>query len=219
MKLTQYKFASTQYFAETHPKTQIYLHHTAGNADPYAVFDFWSSNPDRICTAFAVGGKAKAGGRWVDGEVVQGFDAKYWGYHLGLKQETFTKFKIPYTSLDKISIGIEMCNYGQLSYKDGKYYTYVGSTIPAEDVIELATPHRGYKFYHAYTDAQIAAVKELILSLHQTFNIPIKYNEDIWDVTTRALKAEPGLYTHNSVRFDKVDASPQPKLIEMLKSL
>ena len=50
-------------------------------------------------------------------------------------------------------------------------------------------------------------------------NIPLKYNPDIWDVTTRALKGESGVYTHNSVRYDKVDVSPQPKLIEMLQSL
>ena len=35
----------------------------------------------------------------------------------------------------------------------------------------------------------------------------------------RALKGESGVYTHNSVRFDKIDITPQPKMIAMLKSL
>ena len=43
--------------------------------------------------------------------------------------------------------------------------------------------------------------------------------EDIWDITPRALKGEKGVFTHNSVRRDKVDIYPHPKMIEMLKSL
>jgi len=34
MKLTQTSFPTNQYIAEEHPKVQIYLHHTAGNANP-----------------------------------------------------------------------------------------------------------------------------------------------------------------------------------------
>jgi len=33
------------------------------------------------------------------------------------------------------------------------------------------------------------------------------------------LKGKAGVFTHNSVRKDKVDVYPHPKLIEMLKSL
>jgi hypothetical protein len=33
------------------------------------------------------------------------------------------------------------------------------------------------------------------------------------------LMGDPGVYTHNSVRPDKTDVSPQPKLIDMLKKL
>jgi hypothetical protein len=53
----------------------------------------------------------------------------------------------------------------------------------------------------------------------ERYNIPLNYHEDIWDVTPRALKGEPGVYTHNSVRFDKTDISPQPNMIAMLKGL
>lgn len=41
----------------------------------------------------------------------------------------------------------------------------------------------------------------------------------MWSVSNKALKGQNGLYTHNSYRRDKSDVSPQPKLIEMLKSL
>ena len=70
-----------------------------------------------------------------------------------------------------------------------------------------------------YTDAQIQSVKELLLLWKDKYNIPLTYHEDIWDITPRALKGEPGVYTHNSVRTDKVDIYPCPRMIAMLKTL
>jgi hypothetical protein len=219
MKITQVSFPSDQYIKEEYKKTQIYLHHTAGNSNPIAVFKDWGTNKERIATCVTIGGKPGTSNSWVDGEVIQGFNVKYWAYHLGLKESTFQKYQIPYRSLDKISIGIEICNWGQLTYKNGKFYNYVNREVPKEEVVELPVAHRGFKFYHAYTDAQIESIKELLIAWNKEYNIPILYNPDIWDITPRALIGEPGLYTHNSVRIDKVDVSPQPRLIEMLKSL
>jgi hypothetical protein len=54
---------------------------------------------------------------------------------------------------------------------------------------------------------------------NQRYGIPLKYNEDIWTVTQRALRGEAGVFTHNSVRADKIDIYPHPKIIQMLKSL
>lgn len=219
MRLTQHPFPSGQFFAEEQPKKQIYLHHTAGNADPFGVFEGWASNAERIATCVTIGGKPKAGARWQDGEVVQGFSSKFWGYHLGLKESTFSRFNLPYKSLDRISIGIEICNWGQLTTKNGKFYNYVNKEVPTDQVCELATPHRGYKYYHNYTDEQIGAVKELLQLWKQKYNIPLDYHADIWDLTPRALRGDSGVFTHNSVRADKVDVYPHPKLIEMLKTL
>lgn len=220
MKITQYTFNKAQYLQDEYKKTQIYLHHTAGNANPYGVYKDWEKNEERVATCMVVGGKnTPDNSSWVDGEIIQGFASKHWAFHLGLKESTFDKYNIKYQSLDRISIGIEICNWGQLTLKEGKYYNYVNKEVPKEEVVELTNPHRGFKYYHAYTDAQIDAVEEILRILKVKFNIPIKYNPDIWDITTRALKGEPGVYTHNSVRTDKVDVSPQPKLIDMLKSL
>lgn len=216
MNLKQVQFPATQYMAEEHPKAQIYLHHTAGNASGEQVFTGWASNSERIATCVSISGP---GSNSVDGQIVQGFSSKHWAYHLGLKESTFHKFNVPYKSLDKISIGIEVCNWGQLTLKDGKFYNYVNREIPANQVCELAQPHRGFKYYHNYSDAQIESVKELLLLWKDKFGIPLTYNEDIWDVTPRALRGEKGVFTHNSVRLDKVDMYPHPKLVEMLKSL
>lgn len=219
MKLTQIKFSSNQYINEETKKVQIYLHHTAGNSNPINVYRSWESNSERVSTCVVIGGNPGSKKEWIDGEVMQGFSSKYWGYHLGLKESTFQKLGLPYKSLDKISIGVEICNWGQLTEKGGKFYNYLNKIVNEKEVIELEKPHRGYKYYHNYTDAQIAAVKDLLLLWKDKYQIPLTYNEDIWDVTPRALKGESGVFTHNSVRLDKVDIYPHPKMIEMLKSL
>jgi len=219
MKLTQVAFPTTQYIFEEHPKIQIYLHHTAGNANPIATFKYWESNQERIATCVAIGGYPGTNTQWQDGEVIQGFSSKHWAYHLGLKESTFDKFGLPYKSLDKISIGVEICNWGQLTAKNGKFYNYVGGIVPDSEVYHLNQPYKGYKYFHNYTDAQIEAVKDLLLLWKQRYNIPLTYNQDIWDVTPRALKGEPGVYTHNSVRYDKVDIYPHVKMVQMLQSL
>jgi hypothetical protein len=138
---------------------------------------------------------------------------------LGLKEQTFDKFGIPYKSLDRIGIGLEICNWGQLIPKDGKFYNYVNGVVPDDQVTELDTPFRGYKFYHSYTDEQIESVRQLLLLWKDKWNIPLTYNDDIWDVCPRALRGETGVFAHVSVRYDKNDIYPHPKMVQMLKNL
>jgi hypothetical protein len=214
MDLIQVDFSESQYVKEEHPKKQIYLHHTAGNSSGINTFKYWATTPERIATCVTISGPGSE-----DGQVVQGFSSKYWAFHLGLKESTFQKYGVDYKSLDKISIGIEICNWGQLTKKDGKYYNYVNKLVPEEQVIKLDKPYKNFEYFHSYSDAQIQAVKELLILWRDRYNIPLTYNEDIWDVSVRALKGEAGVFTHNSVRLDKIDIYPHPKMIAMLKSL
>lgn len=219
MEITQYSIPQEQYIFEETSKKQIFLHHTAGNQDPYGVYKDWDSNPERIATCVVIGGKPKKTDIHIDGQIIQGYSSKYWAYHLGLKESTFHNFNLPYKSLDKYAIGLEICNWGQLTYKNNKFYNFIGKAVANEEVIELDAPFRGYKYFHNYTDAQIQSVKELLLYWKNKYNIPLTYNKDIFDVNARALKGESGVFTHCSVRYDKVDIYPHPKLIEMLKTL
>ena len=219
MKLTQCTFPESQYVKAEHPKSQIYLHHTAGNADPFGVFRDWATSESRIAVCVVVGGQPKDGSNWEDGEIAQGFSSKYWAWHLGLKEAVFESQNLPYEDLDEISIGIEICNWGQLTLKNGVFYNYVNKEVAPNNVCTLSKPFRGFKYYHAYTDAQIQAVKELLQLFNQKYNIPLTYNPDIWDICPRALKGETGVFTHVSVRTDKTDLYPDPRMIEMLKSL
>lgn len=216
MKITPYDFPESCYMQEEFPKTQIYLHHTAGNFNADNVVKFWAQSPEDVGTCVVIEGIGAGG---IDGEIVQAFSSKHWAYHLGLKESTFKKFGLPYRSLDKTSIGIEICCWGQLTLKDGKFYNYVNKEVPKDQVIKLDKPHRGFTYYHTYTDKQIESVRQLLVLWNLRYGIPLKYNPDIFDVTPRALRNEPGVYTHNSVRYDKVDVYPHPKLIAMLQSL
>ena len=216
-KTTLVKFPENQYYKKEFKKTQIYLHHTAGNPDGKAVFRWWTQDKQgRIATCVSISGKGK---NTNDGEIIQGYSSKFWAYHLGAKSKFFAAMGLPYKELDKISIGVEICNWGQLTKRGDKFYNYVKGEVPANEVCELEKPYKGYKYYHNYTDAQIESTKQLLLYWGKFYDIPLDYNEDIWDLTPRAYKGEAGIFTHNSVRPDKVDIYPHPKMIEMLKSL
>lgn len=217
--ISRYNFPENQYVNETINKTQIFIHHTAGNSNPFLVYKDWESNVEKIATCVVVGGKPKKNDNFKDGEIVQGFSSKNWAYHLGLRESTFRNFNLPYKSLDKISIGIELCSWGQLTYKSGKFYTYANTIVDESEMIELTKAHRGFKYYHKYTDEQIISLEKLLRYWIDLYKIPKTYNPDIFDVTQRALKGEPGIYTHNSVRYDKVDIYPDDRLINMLKNL
>ena len=99
--ITLYNVSPSQYYTVEYPKSEIYLHHTAGNSNGFNVFKDWETNPERIATCMTICGKSKTN-EFKDGQIVQGYGSKLWAYHLGLKESTFTNFKLPYKSLDKI---------------------------------------------------------------------------------------------------------------------
>jgi hypothetical protein len=206
-KIKQVPLSEGQYVNEETKKLQIVLHHTAGNSSAPGTIKMWNADDrGRIATCVVISGKGLS---------------KKWAYHLGIKPDVFRANALPYRSLDPLAIGIEICNWGPLTLKnDGKFYNYVDRIVPADQVCMLEKPYKGYTYYHAYTDAQIESVRQLLVYWNKIHGIPLKYNEaDMWSVSKNALSAVPGVYTHNSYRKDKSDISPQPKMIAMLKSL
>jgi N-acetyl-anhydromuramyl-L-alanine amidase AmpD len=218
-KIKQYPLKETQYVNEDVTKRQIVLHHTAGNSSALNTMINWNNDDrGRIATCVAISGKGASNS--YDGEIVQGFPSKKWAYHLGVKQEVFAAYGVTFQNLDKLSIGIEICNWGPLTKKGTKFYNYVDREVPRDQVCTLDTAYKGYKHWHAYTDAQIEAVRQLLVYWKDIHNINITYKEaDMWNVSKPALSGVQGVYTHNSYRKDKTDVSPQPKLIAMLKTL
>lgn len=209
-KIKQVRLKDSQFFSEESAKTQIYLHHTAGNGNAEAVSRYWNGTSDRVATAFVVG---------QDGLIVQCFSSKHWAWHLGISKAEFKGQGAKYQNLDKASVGIEVCNWGYLKEKDGKFYNYVNARVPESMVTTLEEPFKGFKHWYKYTDAQIESTRQLLVYLCDTYNIPREYRAQIFSLDKEAFKGTPGIYTHNSVRKDKSDIYPCPRMIQMLENL
>ncbi len=204
-------------------KFYVFLHHTAGSHDPYATARNWNNDTrGRIATQFIVGNKSVKGDATHDGVVVECFPDEGWAYHLGKNGSNL---------LHPHSIGIEICNYGWLDKRDGKFFTYVNSAVPDDQVCDLGFAFRGKQFYHKYTEAQIESVRKLLHEIrrrHPKVNLDVglrdwlktqppgaafDFKQDAYEGKVR------GLLTHTNTRSDKSDCSPQPLLIDMLKNL
>jgi N-acetyl-anhydromuramyl-L-alanine amidase AmpD len=202
-----------QYGKEVTAKNTIYIHHTAGNSRADLVIDGWASNDVRVGTAYVIGGKDSRVAD-MDGKIYRAFDDKHWCHHLGTKLRNNL-------ALNQQSVGIEVCAWGPLTMKNGKFYNYVNREVHIDEVCVLDKPFRGFKFYHAYTPKQIEALRDLILNISLRHNIPLKkvWTADSFEMSDAACEGKAGIYTHTNVRSDKSDMFPMPELINMLNSL
>lgn len=192
--------ASNQYYQGVYPKKYIILHHTAGGSAASSIA-YWASTPDHIATPYVIDR---------DGTIYECFDAKYWGYHLGVKGNS---------AIEKASIGIEICSYGALTQKGGKWVTYTGKEIPASQSVRLDAPFRGYQVWEAYTPAQIASLKLLLPYLISRFGIQLQADrKNFWEYKNPATLPS-GVHSHSTVRKDKIDIFPQKELVELVYSL
>lgn len=193
-----------KYYAQEFPKKQIVFHHTVSGPGIRGDLATWAKYKSNIATCIIIER---------DGNIQQLFSSRYWGYHLGAGK--------PY--LDKTSIAIELDNWGQLQEKDGKLFTVYGSEVDVE-VVHYAKGFRGEQLFEAYSIPQLRAAGELLLLWNKTYGIPLNYNEDMWDVSQKALRGDPGVWTHVSYRpwpstQNKWDCHPDPNLISMLRTL
>lgn len=229
MQITDKFLEKGEFYDETFEKTIFYLHHTAGGHRADYVISGWDTDDEvdktgkktarSVATAFVIGGLGtrQADSTEFDGKVYRCFDDKLWAHHLGTTQANNR-------TLNKVSVAVEICNYGPLKKgTDGKFYTYVNSIVPANMVCELAQPFRGYKYYHKYTDKQIASTKELILAMKAKYpKIELKtplLTVDGYEMNEAAKKGVSGIFSHSNVRTDKFDMYPDSRLINMLKSI
>lgn len=229
MIITDKFLGDGEYYKEVTEKDTIYLHHTAGSHRPDWVIAGWDADdtidpttkkkkPRAVATSFVIGGIAINNDNTFDGTIYRAFDEQYWAHHIG---STNANNK----TLNKKSIGIEICNYGPITKsKDGKFYNYVNGLVPKDHVIELEKPFRGYKYYHKYSDNQIAAVKFLIQHLISKYpkikkTTPL-VNFDGFELNNDVINGvKYGIVSHSNIRKDKFDISPQPNMINMLKNL
>jgi len=210
-EIIQVDFPNDQYVRQTTDKNQIILHHTVSGQGTGGDIAWWRKTASRIGTAIIVG--------W-DGKIYQCYSSRYWAWHLGCGN----------TNLDKHSIGIEIDAWGGLVRTNRQWYPakwdanqkkFVANTSvsPIQNVQVYPQGFRGFYGFEKYSDAQIEAVRQLLVFWNERYDIPLDYHEDMWDISDDALTGEDGIWTHVSYRKDKSDCHPQPELIEMLKSL
>ena len=163
-----------EYFPIDFKKTIIYLHHTAGSHRPDWVINAWNKDQNedgstrRIATSFVIGGKSTrdGDGTW-DGVILRSFPETNWAWHLGVGGTNGV--------FDKVSIGIEMCNYGPMTKtKTGEFMTYVNTPVPEDQVVKLETPFRSFNYYHKYTDKQISSLRWLLIYLGNKFGVNLR---------------------------------------------
>lgn len=225
-KIIQVNFPENQYFREQTDKKQIVLHHTVSGQGVEGDINWWLSNSSRIATALIIDWK---------GDKYQCFSSKYWAHHLGVTVEQLRNMGFGDAGsrnllLNKGSIGIEIDAWGGLVKHNRLWYPaiwdsnlkqHVANTKvkPIRNIQVYSEGYRGFYGFEKYTDEQIEAVRKLLVFWGDLYGIPLKYNEDMWDVSINALSGEAGIWTHTSYRKDKSDCHPQPELIQMLKSL
>jgi N-acetyl-anhydromuramyl-L-alanine amidase AmpD len=202
-QIVQYPLDKTQYFQEKYTKRQIVIHHTASNGNAKNVITGWRKNKERVGVAFVIDH---------EGIIHQAFSSAHWAHHLGTQE-------LNNTLLNKQSIGIELCNWGQLKLQKSKYVNYLNQEIPLDEVYVYDSPFRGSFYFQKYTGKQLESLKNLINYLTETYNIPKDYKKDMWDISRLALAGSPGIYTHVSFRKDKSDCHPQVELINVTKDL
>jgi N-acetyl-anhydromuramyl-L-alanine amidase AmpD len=206
--IKQINFEGNYIKAET-GKNQVVLHHTVSNGNAQAVANYWSGLENKIGTAVVIER---------NGMIVQFFSSKYWAGHVGDVSKECKKIGVLNRNCSKNSIGIELISLGGLKMVNGALRDDYGNKFNG-DYVELETPFREYKYFHKYTDEQIKSVEELLLLWNEKYNIPLNYNEDIWDISKRALTGESGVFSHTSYVEAKSDLFPQKELVEMLKNL
>lgn len=199
----------------------IFLHHTAGNSNPYACIDMWGrDNRGRIATEFVLGGiNHRNGNDEYDGVMVQAFDAGNQAYHLGRTGSGF---------MNKHSVGLEICNMGYLD--SSTMTTYVNSKCQENQITELEEMFKGKMHWHSYSDKQIKETEKWIRYVGERDKIDIrlglkqfiqKYGVTKgFDFQEQAYYGKiEGLLTHTNVRKDKWDCYPHPDFVDMIMSL
>ncbi len=154
-------------------KQQIVLHFTAGNLS--GGMSTLTTQDRRVSVAFVLAR---------DGTIYQLFPSKYWSGHIGAGiGNSGTN-----NARDKVTIGIEIINYGYLVERDSNLETIYSRTrenpnridlfcplTQTEAYQKLNTPFREQKYYASYTPQQYDSLVVLLRFLTKKYNIPRQF--------------------------------------------
>lgn len=206
---TDNELPAEQYIKQVTEKSQIFIHFTAGGPSAKNTISYWNGDEQKVATAFVVDG--------INGELYEAFHPDYWGWHLGVKGTN--------GRMDKASVGIEICNYGPLKEKGGKFYAWPNNyttEISKDKVYELEEEFRGFKFYYSYSDVQMESLEKLLCFLIEKYNIKVQasFDKNWFDYKEELMSSTlPGIWTHVNVRKDKFDSYPDHRMLELLNRI
>lgn len=204
------RLSPNQYIRQVNRKKQIFLHYTGGGPSARNLIEYWNTDEPQIATAYVIDRNTAA--------IYECFNPDWWSYHLGIKS---TKGRF-----DRHSIGIEMCAYGPLEKKRGKFYAwpknYSSVVVPESDVHHLDRAFRGYSVFQSITDEQIQSLELLLLHLvdHYSIEVQPSFDASWFDFDQSVIKNNlPGIWSHSSVREDKLDLYPDDRIVDMLNRI
>lgn len=192
--------AANQYYQAVHTKKYIFLHHTAGGSALSSIGS-WAATPEHIATPYIIDRS---------GEIIECYDPKHWAYSLGVKGNS---------SIEKAAIPIEICSYGALTKKGNDWVTYTNKIIPPEKTIKLDAPFRGFQVWEAYTPQQITSLSQLLPYIIDKFKLKLQADrKNFWEYKDPGT-LPPGIWSHTTVRKDKIDIFPHPSLVNLVYNL
>ena len=217
MNYIEHYMPTSQYCDTKTKKEWLFLHHTAGWHNPYNCITGWANDTrGKIGTEFVLGGQSIRGNDdKSDGVLVQAFPTGYYAWHLGIGNN----------ELHRNSVGIEICNFGQIV--NGS--TWSGANPVSTQIVALKSSFRGFRYWHRYSDKQLTKLKEFILFIAERDNIDVRKGlpelirekgRAAFDFcSVSAVSQKKGLWTHTNVLKTKVDCFPQQELLDLLLSL
>lgn len=180
----------TYYYKTVTEKKQICLHFTAGVIT--GDISTLAKNDYKVSVPYVVDRT---------GRIYQLFDDKYWSYHLGASTIGGN------SAMSKKCIGIEISNYGPLTFDGTSYKNIYGETFTTDSSKVVSTSYRGYEYYERMPDRQMDAVCYLVKYLSEKHGIDdiFKFNMGtVFNTDSEALNF-CGVYCHTDVRKDKFD--------------
>lgn len=206
--------------AKNPAKKFVVLHHTVSGGSPFTIKKYFDDK--KFATQFVLGSQ---------GDFVQCYtDFNNWGWHLNVNSVKNVITSSQERFLAENSTSVEICNYGAVKYKNGKFYNGYDQPISEDNLIDYRTVYgnnfkfRGDVFFEKYTKEQVTALKHWIVDMLKIYKLDLSndkraLDESWFNFDKNAYIGNYALFTHTNVREDKSDLHPQPEIIQMLKEI
>lgn len=188
-------FKTDHFVQKESQKYAILLHQTFGST-ARSSFSWLQTSYGTVMVHFFVD---------TDGSIHQCIPLHYWAYHVG---------KGPSSVWNVRTVSIEIANMGPLQRIGDSLFTLYNSKVPYMHVKDTdrytaVTPYyRDYGYFVTHPQKQLDAVRLLVHTLADYFNIPKVLCPRMWEFDPSFRANFNGVLHHGKLRPDKLDLSP-----------